>query len=169
MAKKPKTRKRTVYRDKKTGRFASKASWKRSTARGGKRFVRQIERGPTRPVRSRERPSRRAARPRGRSEYQINIRYDAGKESNKVEVQISAKGPSGRTRDQVLNAVEKKMKNAVDEKEDDDGEVLNPRGWEIHIVFWEKRGKQFFGDDAQAWRQLNLLFEREEVEVHEVR
>lgn len=33
--------KRTIYRDRLTGRFAKKSSWKRSKAQGGKRYVRQ--------------------------------------------------------------------------------------------------------------------------------
>jgi hypothetical protein len=33
--------KRTVYRDTKTGRFASKSTWKRSKAQGGDRYKRQ--------------------------------------------------------------------------------------------------------------------------------
>lgn len=34
-------RKRTIYRDRKTGRIVSKATWRRSRARGGKRYVAQ--------------------------------------------------------------------------------------------------------------------------------
>lgn len=33
--------KRTIYRDKLTGRFAKRSSWTRSKAKGGKRYVRQ--------------------------------------------------------------------------------------------------------------------------------
>jgi hypothetical protein len=32
---------RTIYRDRKTGRFSSKSTWKRSKAKGGDRYVRQ--------------------------------------------------------------------------------------------------------------------------------
>src|SRR5580692_5882672 len=41
----------TVYRDKKTGRFVSESTWKRSKARGGTRYVRQ--RAKARPGRGR--------------------------------------------------------------------------------------------------------------------
>jgi len=47
-----------IYRDKRTGRFASKKTWKRSKARGGKRYVRQ---GIVLPARGRKRV-RRAVR-----------------------------------------------------------------------------------------------------------
>lgn len=33
--------KRVIYRDRQTGQFASKSTWKRSQAQGGKRFARQ--------------------------------------------------------------------------------------------------------------------------------
>jgi len=35
-------KKRTVYRDKKTGRYVSQSTWKRSRAQGGTRYVRQV-------------------------------------------------------------------------------------------------------------------------------
>jgi len=41
MAKAKKARRLAVYRDKKSGRFVSEATWKRSKAHGGTRYIRQ--------------------------------------------------------------------------------------------------------------------------------
>jgi hypothetical protein len=152
MPKKPKTR--TVYRDKRTGRFASKATWKRSRARGGTRFVKQIERT-SRKVAARKPTVTRPARRPKKTEYQINVIYEPDKGA-KVEVQISAIGPSGKTREQVLEAVEYRM-----------NEESDPRGWTINIVFWEKFGKQFLGTDDLAWFRFRILYPFVEVSVYD--
>lgn len=147
MAKSKKTR--TVYRDRKTGRFASKATWKRSRARRGKRYARSRLIQPTRTKRKSARPAKLPKK----TEYQINVKY-AANESSKVEVQISAIGPPNKNREQVLAAVNYYL---------DDGENL-PK-WEVHIVFWEKRGKQFFGDDDVARKTLARFLSGSDIEV----
>jgi hypothetical protein len=155
MPKKPKTR--TVYRDKRTGRFASKATWKRSRARGGKNYVRSqepIKRKPRAIRPTAPRITRPATRPR-KTEYQINVIYEPNKGA-KVEVQISAIGPSNRTREQVLDAVEYRMQ-----------EETNPKGRTLNIVFWEKFGKQFFGTDDLAWFRLKIIYPFAEKEVYD--
>jgi hypothetical protein len=96
------------------------------------------------------------------TEYQINVAYEAARASSSVQVQISAKGPSGKNRDQVIKVVEKKMANSLEGLEDEESD---PRGWELHIVFWEKKGKRSFGDDALAWQRLNQFFRSSEREV----
>jgi len=100
-------------------------------------------------------------KPPKKTEYQINVVYEPA-EGAKVEVQISAQGPSGKTREFVLQKVEYKIRLSMEDLEDEESD---PLGWELHIVFWEKKGKQFFGDDAAAWRQLNFLFHEGEKEV----
>jgi hypothetical protein len=155
MSKKPKTR--TVYRDKRTGRFASKATWTRSRARGGKRYVRSqepIKRKPRAIRPTAPRITRPAKRPK-KTEYQINVIYEPDKGA-KVEVQISAIGPPGKTREQVLSAVEYRM-----------NEESNPPGWTINIVFWEKFGKQFLGTDDLAWFRFKTLYPFVEVSVYD--
>lgn len=157
----PKRTKRTVYQDKKTGRFVSEATWKRSRARGGKRYVRKTQHKTSRTPSSRRGDvravaRRRPARPPKKTEYQINVRYTATT-SNSVEVQIAAIGPPNRNRKQVLRAVDFYL------AEENDGENLP--GWTVHIVFWEKHGVQFFGDDEVARRQLRFFLRDADLEV----
>jgi len=83
-------------------------------------------------------------------EYQINVRYKPAS-GPKVEVQISAKGPAGKSRVEVERAVEHKMDTGI-----------SPKGWDIHIVKWERYGRQFSGDDEKAWLSLKFFFHERE-------
>jgi hypothetical protein len=88
-------------------------------------------------------------------EYQINVKYKPS-QGPKVEVQISAIGPVGRTRADVEQAVQERI---------DTGN--SPRDWIINIVQWERYGRQFFGNDESAWRQLRFFFGEREIDEEE--
>ena len=98
--------KRRVYRDRQTGRFVKKTTWTRSKAQGGTRYVRQ---GGT--AKAREKARKRAPKRKGGerlsqefTEYQVNVRYKH-RAAAAVEVQVSAQGPAGATRRDVLEAL----------------------------------------------------------------
>lgn len=143
----PKTpRTRIFYLDTKTGRFASKATWKRSKQHGGTRYVRRV-------VKPKKRKKKNL-----KTEYQINVIYTSKvKKSNNVQVQISATGPSNSTREEVLHAVE----HYIDP--DTDGE--NIKDWKVKINFWEKYGKQTVTDDPEAREALRGFFYESDLEV----
>jgi hypothetical protein len=139
MAKKKKGRK-AVYRDKKTGRFASKATYKRAKKRGSKRYVRKFQKV--------KRVRKRKAAPK-KHEYQVNVKYSSSKR-NEVQVQISAIGPPNATRKEVIGAIEYYIHPETD------GENLP--GWTVRINFWEKYGKQTVHDDEEARENLRRFF-----------
>lgn len=56
-------KRRTIYRDSKTGRFVKKSTWTRSRGRGGTRFKRESIRQTSPPVRLPEKATPPAARP----------------------------------------------------------------------------------------------------------
>ena len=153
MPKKPKTRK-AVYRDKKTGRFASKATWKRSRARGGTRFVRESTKE-IKTSRTRKRVPRPAIRPK-KHEYQVNVKYSPNPR-NDVHVQISAIGPANATREEVIAAIDYYIEPETDGN--------NLPEWKVQINFWEKYGKQSVHDDEQARNNLRRFFFDADVEV----
>jgi len=66
--------KRRLYRDRKTGRFISKATWKRSRARGGTRYVRQTVK-----VRKRRPPKPKRLPPGKLKEWLVTWEYDSDK------------------------------------------------------------------------------------------
>jgi hypothetical protein len=119
------------YRDSKTGRLVSKSTWKRSKAQGGKRY-------------KRERQSPQRSMPEPGNEYQINVKYKPSEKSTKVEVQISAQGPKGASREQVISAVEYRRKHGQDKK-----------GWEVNIVEWKKGTKKF--KSSEGWETLGFF------------
>lgn len=96
-----------------------------------------------------------------RTEYQINVRYEPSR-GPEIQIQISAIGPSNQTREQVLDVVEQRM--YADEEEDDN---VTPKGWTLHIVFWEKFGKQSFGNDELAWTRLAAIYPKAKKEVYD--
>lgn len=179
MPKKPK--KRVLYRDKKTGKLVSKATWTRSRTHGGTRYVRKASATKKRSKRAVRRPiprhkasrkrvtgkrvrkvkrKRKAPRKRlQRHEYQINVKY-IPKEGAKVEVQIAAFGPPGQTREQVITAVDYYLDEG-ENMEDDEGNIV----WEVHIRFWERYGRQSFGDDESARMHLKFFVGDADLEV----
>jgi hypothetical protein len=84
--------------------------------------------------------TRKRPKKKKRKEYHVNVEYTALAKNN-PEIQISAIGPSGRSRSQVIKAVEYFL---------DIGE--SPRGWDIHVVEWKKAGKTYKGDDSEGSR-----------------
>jgi hypothetical protein len=95
-----------------------------------------------------------------RTEYQVNVRYEPTR-GPELQVQISAIGPSNQTRQEVLDVIEIKMY-----EEEEEGERV-PKGWTLHIVFWEKIGKQSFGDDDRAWKALAAIYPKAEKIVYD--
>ena len=90
--------KRTIYRDTKTGRFASKTSFKRSRSRGGDRYKREriSERKPKKPVHFPVQPPRSAAELEVH-EYVVSFSYNK----------------SGRSFDLVVTATSEKQARSV--------------------------------------------------------
>lgn len=86
----------------------------------------------------------------GQSEYQINMRYKPGGKV-KAEVQISAQGPAGASREEVIEAVQERQSSG-DDKE----------GWTVKIVDWKKKGEPVTtGDKAnseESWAALQFPF-----------
>jgi hypothetical protein len=95
-----------------------------------------------------------------KTEYQVNVRYEPMR-GPEIQVQISAIGPSNRTRQEVLDIIEIKMY-----EEEEEGEKV-PKEWTLHIVFWEKIGKQSFGDDETAWKHLASFYPKAEKTVYD--
>lgn len=82
---------RTVYRDKKTGKFASKSAWKRSKAKGGTRYVRQQVKHKKAP-----RPSPVEAPSRPVFEWIVSFTYEASGRSFDVIVTARDEGEAYR-------------------------------------------------------------------------
>jgi hypothetical protein len=120
------------FRDTKTGRFVPKSAYNRSKAHGGNRYKRVNIPPPSGTKRDH------------RGEYQINVKYKPTEKSTKVEVQISAQGPKGASREQVLSAVEYRRKNGEDKK-----------GWKVNIVEWKKRSKKL--KSTEGWSTLGFF------------
>ena len=94
----------------------------------------------------------RRARQKGTQEYQINVKYKAGTKS-KVEVQISATGPTGSTREQVIAAVETRRRTG-----------RNPKGWSIKVTEWKKGKYKYSGDNKEeTWRAIGWLLPEAEI------
>lgn len=91
-------KKRTVYRDSKTGKFVKKKLWKRSRASGGDRYKREriTARKPAKPARRPIPPTRPAAEPEV-FEFVVSFSYDK----------------SGRSFDLVVTATDKKQAEDV--------------------------------------------------------
>lgn len=88
--------------------------------------------------------------------YQINIKYKPNFGA-KVEVQVSAEGPAGQTKEQVLEAVNHYV-----------GTGNNLPDWDVHIRIWEKYGRQSdpsSSDTEHARNQLNLFMHDEKAVI----
>jgi hypothetical protein len=91
--------KRTIYRDRKTGRFVSRSTWKRSRARKGIRYVRERAR---RPVVRRKRVPPVKARPAALPEKGIEVRSGyAGRKENSYTLIVRI----GRKPDETLEEI----------------------------------------------------------------
>ena len=96
---------RYVYRDRKTGRFTKKSTWKRSRSLGGKRYVRSLLK--PRSKRSRvPQPSKGGKSSPRNIEYVIEQTYQ-GKRRNRGEIRIHLFAPPGLDRETILDAIEK--------------------------------------------------------------
>lgn len=132
----PKRAKGTAYhyRDTRTGRFVPKSTWKRSKVHAGKRYKREKQ------------------RPREEEEeYQINVKYKEGKQS-KIEVQISAQGPAGKNRQEVIEAINIRRETGH-----------NPQGWKIDIIEWRKASQTF--KTSSGWKQLGFFYDQSQKKV----
>jgi hypothetical protein len=92
----------------------------------------------------------------GKTEYQINIKYKPNFGA-KVEVQVSATGPAGQTKEQVLEAVNFYM-----------GSGNNLPEWDVHIRIWEKYGRESnpdTSDTEHARNQLSLFMHDEKAVI----
>ena len=89
-------------------------------------------------------------------DYQINIKYKPNFGA-KVEVQVSAQGPPGQSKEQVLDAVNFYM-----------GSGNNLPEWDVHIRIWEKYGRQsdpYTSDTSHARNQLSLFMNDEKAVI----
>jgi len=134
MPKTPKTR--IFYLDTKTGRFASKATWKRSKQHGGTRYVRRIIK-----------PKKRKKKPPKETEYQINVKYGGTKKFS-TQVQISVTARSGLSRKQIEEIIKEKIDTGV-----------NPTGSNVQLNLWLKFGKRYQPNDAGYWKALGAFFD----------
>lgn len=75
----------------------------------------------------------------GQKEYIVNVIHSKqSKGSPHVEVQISATGPAGASRDEVLQAVS----NRIENDEDDEG-------WKTKILFWDRANKKYTAEESE--------------------
>lgn len=97
-----KRRTRTVYRDSKTGRFVKRSTWKRSKAKGGKRYKRERVKAPKRkpPIPPPPPPPKKQFR-----EYQVTLNLMSPKSDTQPTVDFIVVAPIGTTKDELTTLI----------------------------------------------------------------
>jgi hypothetical protein len=131
---------RYVYREKKSGRFASKKKWERSHGSGGKYKREKVKPKPE--------PAPEPARPEF-VEYTKRIAYGSKKKSNQVNVEIHLLGPEGASADEV-DRVFAEWAFTKDLE----------RGWAITSIAWDhgKIAARKFAKTESEIEEANDLF-----------
>lgn len=136
-------------RSKRERSLAAKRGWETRRAFAQKRSEAAKKGWETR--RQNEAKKRRAKKKRaGRGEYQINVKYKPSDKKSKVETQISVKGPKGKSREEVISAVEHRRKTGSDLP-----------GWETRIVEWKRPG--YSVKASTGWHELGFFANHNET------
>lgn len=99
----------TRYRDSKTGRFVSHATWKRSKAHGGTRYKRVV---PKKPPVKRPPPPKPPPKPKPLREYFVVLNFSTRKRGRTVTRRLYeaiVTLPDGATQDEILKAYQQKV------------------------------------------------------------
>jgi hypothetical protein len=121
--------KRTIYRDSKTGRFASASTWRRSRAQGGTRFhrgtLRRVE-----PAKKLPRPAPRPRRISETEEYVFRVTYKSRAKGHDALNEIHMRAPAGLSREKLESGLKAWAAGR------------KPKGWqEPKGIYWGKKRK----------------------------